>query len=188
MLPTNLVKASIFTALAVGAGYALLLVPNVELMTAIIFCGGAWLGISWGIIIGVTAQFIFSAMHPLGSGLAVPPLLLAQVISMALVGLAGGVSGAWLSRHLNFYWGRLTLAGIGFLLTFVYDSLTTISFPLAAGFEWPQTVAIYLSGLGFTVLHQLGNALVFFVGVPKIIDSQPYRDDHPQPSAQTKSA
>ncbi|MBC8402960.1 MAG: hypothetical protein H8E14_15850, partial [Candidatus Marinimicrobia bacterium] len=54
MPPTQLVKASIFTALAIGAGYALLLVPNVELITAIVFCAGAWLGIGWGVLVGAT--------------------------------------------------------------------------------------------------------------------------------------
>ncbi len=176
MPPTNLVKASIFSALAIGAGYALLLVPNVELVTAIVFCAGVWLGIGWGLLVGGVAELIFSVMHPFGSGLAVPPLLLTQVTAMSLAGFTGGLLRPFLQNWKNSFSGKLSLALIGFILTFIYDSLTTLSFPVSAGFDWPQTVAIYLSGLGFTILHQVSNAIVFAVGVPQIIGSTAFAE------------
>lgn len=178
MPPTQLVKASIFTALAIGAGYALLLVPNVELITAIVFCAGAWLGIGWGVLVGAMAELIFSVMHPLGSGLAFPPLLLTQVIAMSLTGLVGGLLRPVLLNWKNSLSGKVALAFTGLILTFIYDSLTTLSFPVSAGFDWPQTVAIYLSGLGFTILHQVSNAIVFAVGIPHIIGTTAFKEDN----------
>ena len=72
---TKLVRAAMFAALAVGLGYSLMLVPNIELITVIIFLSGLTLGIRWGILVGAVSEFIFSAMNPLGSSLMFPPLI-----------------------------------------------------------------------------------------------------------------
>ena len=88
---TKLVRAAMFAALAVGLGYSLMLVPNIELITVIIFLSGLTLGIRWGILVGAVSEFIFSAMNPLGSSLMFPPLIAAQIISMIIVGLSGGL-------------------------------------------------------------------------------------------------
>ena len=177
MPPVKLVKASIFAALAIGVGYALLMVPNVELITTIVFCAGLWLGISWGIVVGFTAEFIFSAMHPFGSGLAFPPMLAAQVIGMALVGMGGGLARPFIRNWGNSIAGRIALGAIGYILTLVFDSLTTLSYPVSAGFDWPQIKALYISGLGFTFLHQFSNAIIFAVGLPVILRSAVFRDE-----------
>ena len=57
----------------------------------------------------------------------------------------------------------------GFILTFIFDSLTTLSYPIAAGFDWPQTIGIYFSGIGFTILHQVSNGIIFAVGIPRVV-------------------
>ena len=165
----KLVRASIFTALAIGLGFSLLMVPNVELITVIVFMAGLTLGIRWGVLVGGTAELIFSVLNPFGSGLIFPPLLISQEISMMMVGIAGG------SLKLIFFKKEFSakkislLALTGFLLTFIFDSLTTLSYPLSAGFDLPQTVGIYISGIGFTILHQISNAIIFAVGVPKVV-------------------
>lgn len=165
----KLVRASIFTALAIGLGFSLIMVPNIELITVIIFLAGLTLGVSWGVLVGGTAELIFSVLNPFGSGLVFPPLLLAQVLSMMIVGLAGG-----LMRPLFFKreFSAKNIAGLaitGFILTFIFDSLTTLSYPISVGFDLPQTVGIYISGIGFTILHQVSNAIVFAIGVPRVV-------------------
>lgn len=165
----KLVRASIFTALAIGLGFSLIMVPNIELITVIIFLAGLTLGIGWGVLVGGTAELIFSVLNPFGSGLVFPPLLLAQVLSMMIVGLAGG-----LMRPLFFKreFSAKNIAGLaitGFILTFIFDSLTTLSYPISVGFDLPQTVGIYISGIGFTILHQVSNAIVFAIGVPRVV-------------------
>ena len=164
----NLARAALFSALAIGAGYALLLVPNVELITAVVFVSGVYLGSRWGMIVGVLSEFVFSASNPLGSGLVFPPLLIAQVIGMGLIGFVGGIlrkpfqSRDWPLGKVIF------LGGIGVVLTFIYDTVTTLSYPLAAGFELKQTMVIYGAGLGFTILHQISNAIVFSTALPRV--------------------
>ena len=87
----NLVRAAIFAALAVGMGFSLMLVPNIELITVIVFLSGVTLGKGWGGLVGGTAIFIYSGMNPMGSGLSFPPLFFMQILSMIITGLAGGI-------------------------------------------------------------------------------------------------
>ena len=165
----KLVRASIFTALAIGLGFSLLMVPNVELITVIVFLAGLTLGSAWGILVGGTAELIFSVLNPFGSGLIFPPLLVSQVVSMMIIGVVGGALRFFFFKK-TFSTKRIAfLAIIGFLLTFIFDSLTTLSYPFSAGFDMPQTIGIYLSGIGFTFLHQISNAIIFTIGIPKVV-------------------
>ena len=164
----NLARAAVFTALAIGAGYALLLVPNVELITAIVFLSGVYINSRWGMIVGCLSEFVFSASNPLGSGLIFLPMFIAQVMGMGLIGFTGGIFKEYFLSK-NWPLKKVILLGvIGFLLTFIYDTLTTLSFPVAAGFEWKQTLVLYVAGLGFTTLHQISNAVVFSTALPRV--------------------
>ncbi len=164
----KLVRASIFAALAIGAGFSLLMIPNVELITVIIFTAGLYLGPAWGLIVGGTAEMIFSGMNPLGSGLSFPPLFIAQIIGMAGVGFAGGMfRSIFMIEEFSLY--KIIAIGItGFVLTFIFDSITTLSYPLSAGFDFSRTIGLYISGIGFTLLHQIANGVIFAIGVPRI--------------------
>lgn len=165
----KLVQAAMFAAIAVGVGFSLLLVPNIELITLTIFLSGLILGPGWGLLVGGTAEVVFTSFNPLGSGLSFPPLFISQVLSMMLVGVTGGFCRVFFYRS-SFNLGRMMALGlVGFLLTFIYDSLTTLSYPLSTGFAGPQLLGVYLTGLGFTFLHQIWNAVVFALGVPKVV-------------------
>lgn len=165
----KLVRASIFTALAIGLGFSLLMVPNVELITVIVFLSGLTLGVRWGILVGGTAEFIFSVLNPFGSGLVFPPLLISQVVSMILIGAFGGILRSVFFKKEYSSRRIAILALTGFILTFIFDSLTTLSYPISVGFDFPQTFGIYLSGIGFTLLHQISNAIIFPIVIPKVV-------------------
>ena len=165
----KLVRASIFTALAIGLGFSLLMVPNVELITVIVFLSGLTLGVRWGILVGGTAEFIFSVLNPFGSGLVFPPLLISQVVSMILIGAFGGFLRSVFYKKKYSSKRIAILAITGFILTFLFDSLTTLSYPVSVGFDFPQTFGIYLSGIGFTLLHQISNAIIFPIVIPKVV-------------------
>jgi len=62
----------------------------------------------------------------------------------------------------------MILGVIGFFLTFIFDSLTTLSYPLSAGFDFTKTMGLYISGMGFTILHQMANGVIFAIGVPRV--------------------
>ncbi len=157
-----------FVALAVGSGFALLMVPNVELVTAVVFTAGVHLGSRWGFVVGAVAEFVFSAANPLGSGLVFLPMLVAQVVGMAVVGTVGGVFGRFGRSDEWTFKRRAVLAVVGALLTFQFDALTTLSYPVSAGDPLAQTSAIFLTGIGFTFLHQLANAAIFATALPEV--------------------
>lgn len=166
---SNLVRASIFCALAVGLGFSLMLVPNVELITVIVFLSGLTLGWRWGMVVGGTAIFIYSGLNPMGSGLSFPPLFLAQIIAMWFVGAMGGVLRPFFFRPTFniFMLGGLALSG--FFLTLVYDGMTIIAYPLSMGMGLPGIAASFIKGLGFTILHEISNAVIFVLAVPKVV-------------------
>jgi len=165
----NLVRASIFCALAIGLGYSFMLVPNIELITVIVFICGLTLGAKWGILVGATVMLIYSGLNPLGSGLSFPPLFISQIISEMLIGACGGwLRPLFFSNKFNF----AKLAGLaltGFILTFVYDSLTIISWPLSMGLGLAGIAASLIKGIGFTLLHEISNSIIFVLAVPKIV-------------------
>jgi len=164
----KLVQASIFTASAIGAGFALLMIPNIELISVIVFLAGMHLGIPWGMLIGGTAEMIFSGLNPIGSGLTFPPLFIFQILGMAFIGFSGGFLGNYFLRKKFSIFQVVTLGATGFFLTLIFDSLTTLSYPISAGFDLSRTIGLYISGIGFTILHQVSNAVIFAVGVPRV--------------------
>ena len=168
---------AMFVALIVGSGWALAMVPNVELVTTLAFTAGAVLGPLTGAIVAASGMFLFSATNPVGSGLAFPVLLAAQVVSQAIIGLLGGLFYRVSTSRLNRLPQRLLITGLGLLGTLLYDGLTSISFPLYAGAPASEIVALLLSGLAFTVIHQGSNVLIFFLLVPRLV--QIGRKSHP---------
>ncbi len=160
---------AMFVALMVGLGWTLALVPNVEFITALAFTAGATLGPGLGAMTAMTGMFFFSATNPVGSGLAFPVLLAAQVLSQGLVGLAGGWLRSRDPAELTGGLARFSLALTGLILTAIYDGLTSVSFPLFAGAGGGEILTVLVSGLAFTLIHQISNVLIFFLVVPRLI-------------------
>ncbi len=166
---TLMALVAMFIALIVGTGWALAMVPNVELVTALAFTAGATLGPVLGLITGAGGMFLFSATNPVGSGLAFPLTLGAQTIAQSVIGLSGGAFVRLNSTRMETWNFRLLIATTGLLVTIFYDGLTSISFPLFAGAGPAEILALLISGLAFTVIHQLSNTLLFFLVVPRMI-------------------
>ena len=160
---------AMFVALMVGSGWALAMVPNVEFVTALAFTAGATLGPALGALTGASGMFFFSATNPVGSGLAFPVLLAAQVVSQAVVGLLGGLFSKADADGLTRLPRRLGIAATGLAGTVLYDGLTSISFPLFAGAVTGEIIALLISGLAFTAVHQVSNTLIFYLLVPRLI-------------------
>ena len=89
--------------------------------------------------------------------------------AQSLIGSLGG----WL-RPIFFVkkMNTFTLAGlalVGFLSTLMYDVFTLIAFPLATGLGLSGIMAALVKGLGFTLLHEISNAVVFVIAVPTVV-------------------
>ena len=169
MGPSNLVKAAIFSAVAIGMGFSLMLIPNIELITVVVFLSGLYLGIRWGGVVGMTSMAIYSGMNPMGSGLSFPPLFAMQIIGMSLTGIIGGlVRPFFFVKQFNVFLIS-SLAILGFTVTLIYDMLTLIAYPIAAGLGFSGILAALIKGLGFTLLHEISNAIVFVISIPRVI-------------------
>ena len=172
----NLIRAAIFCAVAVVMGFSLMFIPNIELITVMVFLSGIYLGIGWGALVGFTAMAIYSGLNPMGSGLSFPPLFLMQITGMAFAGIIGGlVSPLFNEKKMNFLL-MASLAFLGFTITLIYDLLTLLSYPLSAGLGLSGILAALFKGLGFTLLHEISNAVVFTVTVPPVMRYIKYKN------------
>ena len=150
-------------------GFSLMLIPNIELITVVVFISGLYLGIRWGGLVGLTSMAIYSGMNPMGSGLSFPPLFAMQILGMSLTGIIGGlVRPFFFVKQFNFFLIS-GLAVLGFTVTLIYDMLTLLAYPVAAGLGFSGILAALIKGLGFTLLHEISNAIVFTVSVPQVI-------------------
>jgi uncharacterized membrane protein len=171
----KITRTAILTALCVALGYLFLPVPNLEMITMAIFLSGILMGPMLGALIGFLAETIYSISNPMG--FPPPPLLIAQVLSMALVGLAGGMLRPLLTPRIPVAGNRwlqvIALALIGATLTLIYDLLTTLSFPLTAGFSPQQIQAALILGIPYVAVHIGTNAAIFGLLVPVILKRLP---------------
>ena len=168
----------IFIALILGLGYALALVPNVELVTALIFLSGVLMGVRKGIFVGIVGEFLFSALNPAGSGLLFLPMLLTQIVAMSLVGATGGIVRNYVIRWQPNFKNIVIIGLIGLLLTLFYDIIVSLAFPVSAGFDIGKIVATVSAGVVFSVMHLVANTFTFIFLVPltakRIWNSVPY--------------
>lgn len=152
---SSLAITAVLIALSVALGLLLFAIPNVEGISAVSFFSGAVLGAGGGALVGAVSMGLFSILNPMGP--AAFPVLLAQVLGMALV----GCSGALWRRMVHTPRGAGVLAGIsGGVLTFVYDVLTNYGFAVLMG-RWRDPIPFIAAGIPFSVMHIVSNILIF---------------------------
>ena len=162
---TRVAFAGVSIALAVGLGYALAPVPNIELVSLAVVLASFYLGKLIGPIIGLLSFFLYSLLNPYG--LAPPPVLVAQMMG----GLFIGLSGSWvrdLYDKIKDPSGRLIFAGaLGFMVTLVYDVATNLGAYISAGSQ--ETLMVFLiGGLSFSSMHLVSNTIIFAIILPLV--------------------
>jgi len=167
-LQKKIILAALLTALAVTVGYIFLYIPNVELITATIFITGFIMGPLFGIIIGVVAEFLFSMFNPYGVPLL--PLLIAQLIAFGLIGFVGGIYRLTFTTKKSYIKRIIIPAICGFVLTLIYDILTSLSFVVfATDVNLEKIISIFIAGLVFYITHTGINTLIFATIVPILL-------------------
>lgn len=164
---------AIYIAVIIAVGLLFIQIPNVEMITATIFTAGYLLGAKKGLLVALSGELIFSLLNPFGA--PNPPLLLAQLISMGLVGYAGSLLYRMNKYVPSFFTRSLQLGIAGFILTLIYDLLTTFSFAIILAETPTQIFATTLSGLvmglPFTFIHLAGNTLIFAIIIPILLNA-----------------
>ena len=161
----NLVRAAIFSAVAIGLGFMFMLVPNVEFISVTIFLSGLTLGFSWGAAVGASSILIYSSLNPLGSGLVYFTLLLSQILAMAIMGILGAVANRNI-KNLSPLFQGISAGLFGFIGTLIYGIATNLAYPLSAGYSLKETFAYGISGILFTTMHLVSNTAIFSIVVP----------------------
>ncbi len=160
----KLILTAIFIALAIAGGLARIQLPNVELLTVTFFLAGFFLGVARGLFVGSVAEFLYSFFNPYGP--AAPPILIAQVFSMALAGGVGGFVRKFYAARTPPFW----LLGVcGFVLTFIFDLNTTLAFTLFIDGSWQGLLTAILFGAPFYFTHIGTNTLIFSLLLPILI-------------------
>ncbi len=153
-------------ATCVATNYVLVGVPNVKFMDFIVFIGGFCFGPLAGALIGILSWAVYGTINPHGFVLQV---WLATMLSEPIYGLIGGYLGKnFVSTNFGEQRVRLSVffGTMGFLLTLVYDLLTTIVYVLTLSLP---IIATFAFGAPFTVAHELSNAIIFGAGsIPMI--------------------
>jgi uncharacterized membrane protein len=172
----RVVLISIFSALAIVLGYALIFIPNIELITLMIFLGGFILGKRDGTIIGFISSFIFVFFNLWGTSQL--PLFTYQITHYCLTGCLGGVMQKYLKKDDSFkpkedlYTLRLMIffGFIGLLITLMFDVISTLIGSLIIyGFKVEFIILSYISGIPFILAHLIGNTLGFTFILPGLI-------------------
>ena len=153
--------ASLLIALTVAAGQALAGIPNVELVTFLVFISGYLLGARLGAVIGACAMGAHSLFNVMGA--VVAPMWVAQIIVYAGVGISGGLLG-----HLILSRGRsvsgVLAALVGALLAFVYQIIINVVAYFTFTSE-TSMVAFIWGGVVFSAVQVAWNAAVFLVAL-----------------------
>ncbi|MHA2280591.1 MAG: ECF transporter S component [Promethearchaeota archaeon] len=171
----RLALISTFSALSIVLGYMLVYLPNIELLTLMIFLSGFIMGKKEGLIVGLISSFIYFFFNP--NGASPLPLLAFQVFFYLLIGLIGGFSSHYLSKKKYFKPDKdlytfqvIGIFGIiGGFLTFSYDILSTAVGWILFSSSGGSFLITLSTGIIFTIVHLIGNILGFIFILPGLI-------------------
>jgi LytS/YehU family sensor histidine kinase len=163
----DVAQVGIFSALAFVGAYLFIAIPNVEIITAIIFVAGVYLGPRKGLLVGLVGQSLYSTLNPYG--MSPPPLFIAQVLNRMLLGYVGGCFPPFLKSQRRLPLVGFLLGVTGLLLTWLFDITTDFSFFFVSGFSIEQMKTTFTLGLPFYLLHGLVNMFIFALVLPVVL-------------------
>ena len=142
----------IMSALGVAGGYLFAFIPNVEVISSIIFITGYLAGLTPGILTGTIIFLLYGFFNPYGPSPL--PFLIIQCMGGSIIGLGGYV----LRRHK---WDNPILFMLaGLVLTITYDLITNLGGFIL--FPTGKTLVAYLiAGFPFAAIHSFSNLMIF---------------------------
>lgn len=153
--PRLIARVAVFSAIVYVTSWSTSFLPNVNLVFFIVFTAGFIWGTLTGMLVGVVGMGLWTTFNPYG--VAMPPIMLAQVVGAGLTGLIGSQFGRLHWQN----WGRFRLAAvlvgcsIASSLMF-YLPVTVVDAWLFQPF-WPR----FISGLLWVAVSLVSNAIIF---------------------------
>jgi hypothetical protein len=165
--------SALLTALVFVAGQALAGVPNIELVTFLVFVAGYLLGPVLGAVVGAAGMGAHSLLNVMGA--VAPPVWIAQWLCYAVVGVVGGLAGPGLARIRSRGVAAVVAALTGAALALFYQlAVNAVGF---FAFSAGVSVWVYVwGGILFGVVQVAWNACLFLLAMPPTLRVlAPYR-------------
>ncbi len=153
---------AIMTALSLVGNYALVVVPNVELGSTILFFTGLLFGIDVALPCVILMALVYGTINPWGG--LIPPIWIGQVIGWSYMVIAAHFFRPRNGDVMSVI-NPLHLAVVGAFVTVIFDLTTNIGYAIA--FSVPFVVAL-ITGLPFMLIHGISNMILFSAAIPPL--------------------
>jgi uncharacterized membrane protein len=170
----RLTLVPVFSALSLSTNYAMISIPNVKLMDALVFIAAFLFGVEIGIGTAIVSWGVYGFVNPYGQ--AGFPLILFLMAGECFYAIAGAVlKRTALARDLlkgiSAYGTTSVVFGIvGLVATFAYDLVTNFATYLFLASSLYQALLIgVITGAPFAIVHELSNLFFFAVVAPGVI-------------------
>lgn len=165
---------AVFTALSLATNYAMIDIPNVKLMDALVFIAAFLFGLDVGLGSAIAIWITYGFINPYGQ--ADFTLLFFLISGECFYAIAGALlSRASVAKDLLNKaqpYGRMSLLFglIGFQATFAYDVLTNFgSWVFKTSSLYQAFIVGMITGVPFAILHEASNLVFFATVVPSAI-------------------
>ena len=156
-------------ALCIGTNYALLPLPNVKLMDAVVFTTGLFFGVAQGTGVAAIAWLVYGTLNPLGISV---PVLLTVVTSEAIYALTGGLlrrtatGGPTGKTSVE---RSIVFGAAGLFSTLAYDLITNaVSGLLSYNSVWMGLLTMNFP-IPLGIMHEASNLVLFAVLTPVLL-------------------
>jgi hypothetical protein len=175
-LSTPIMKAAliaVFTALSLGTNYAMIDIPNVKVMDALIFLAAFLFGLQVGVVSAVTTRLIYGFFNPYGQATSILPFLCLGECFYAVAGvlLARTAAAREVLSQTRPYKGMSLLFGlVGLQATFAFDVLTNFgTYLFTTNSAYNALIIGMITGAPLGILHEATNLAFFALVVPPAI-------------------
>ncbi len=159
MSAKRVAAVGVFSALAYVGSFVLMSIPNATLSILLIFFAGYYLGVTGGALAGIMSALLISLFNPYG--LAMLPILGAQVLAYLIIGALGGLFTNRLG-HYDYRTGVVPLSLLGLLTALIYQVPVSVADAWLLGPFWAR---LAMSG-GFALITIVSNILFFVLLFP----------------------
>ena len=174
-LSTPLIKAAliaVFTALSLGTNYAMIDVPNVKVMDALIFIASFLFGLEVGVVSAVTTRLVYGFVNPYGQAGSILPFLCIGECFYAVAGvlLAKTTVAKNLSQNRRYAGMGLLFGLVGLQATFAFDVLTNFgTYVFTTNSIYQALIIGIITGAPLGIIHEVTNLVFFAIVVPPAI-------------------
>lgn len=155
---------AVMAALALVANYILIVAPNIELGSSVLFVTGFLFGVEMAASSVIIIALIFGVFNPWGASLIIVEIWIAQLIGWLFIGIAGHIMGGRGRRPAATYSAK-EFGIVGIAVTIFYDLVTNLGMALSTGLPYLLTLT---TGLPFMAIHVVSNAIIFSLVIVKL--------------------